>query len=144
MVYHELGELELALDFHKRCLVIYEEIGNKQTIANSFYELIAVTIDLDEIEQAKDYLNDLQLINEPDENKCLDPCINLLSRLATVPQEVKYNHNDKNVGFIQPGETVTFEYASSGMTIGSDQFIINKTSLNKHGITIYEVSSDLV
>ena len=75
---------------------------------------------------------------------CNIAATNILSRLLIVPQEVKFNHKDNSVGFIQPSETVTFEYASSGMTIPSDQFIITKTSLNKHGIAIYTISSDLL
>ena len=75
---------------------------------------------------------------------CNIAATNILSRLVIVPKEVKFNHKDNAVGFIQPVETVTFEYASSGMTIASDQFIINKTSFNKHGIAIYTISSDLI
>lgn len=75
---------------------------------------------------------------------CNTTATNVLNRLGTVPQEVTFNHKDDTVGFIQPGETVTFEYAQPGMTISSDQFIINKIALNKVGVTIYRISSDLL
>ena len=72
IVYQELGELEEALDAHKQCFVMLEEIGNKLGIAYILFHLVDVAIDLEDIEQAREYLSELQLINEQEEDMLVD------------------------------------------------------------------------
>ena len=71
-LYQELGALEMAFNTQKQCLELREEIGNNLEIAYSLYSLIGVTIDLEEFQQARDYLSTLQLINTQEENKRVD------------------------------------------------------------------------
>ena len=80
-LYQELGALEMALGFLKQGLALREEIGNKLEIAYSLYSLIIVTIDLEEFQQARDYLSTLQLINKQEENKRVDLCNRLAEAL---------------------------------------------------------------
>ncbi|MHA1911020.1 MAG: tetratricopeptide repeat protein [Candidatus Kariarchaeaceae archaeon] len=70
-LYQETGALESALDLLKQSLLLFTETGNKIDISSSLFRLICLTIDLD-IDQAKDYFVDLQLINEQEENKRID------------------------------------------------------------------------
>ena len=76
-LYQEMGELETALDLLKQSLVMYKEIGNNLFIAYLLFRLIDVTIDID-IKEAREYLSEMQLINEEEENKLVD----LYTRLA--------------------------------------------------------------
>ena len=68
---------------------------------------------------------------------------NLLTRLALTPIQVKFNHQNGSVGFIQPGETITFEFESEGVTIASDQFIIEGVVYNDQSIGYYTISDEL-
>ncbi|MHA1911316.1 MAG: tetratricopeptide repeat protein, partial [Candidatus Kariarchaeaceae archaeon] len=77
-IYHETGELAAALYFLKQCVEICEEIGSNLFMAYPLFDLITVTLDLEDIKQAKDYLSNLQQINEQEENRQ----VNLFSRLG--------------------------------------------------------------
>jgi hypothetical protein len=68
----------------------------------------------------------------------------LLTRLSKVPIGATFNHLDTTVGMMQPGETITFEFASEGVTISSDQFIINSVVYDHLSIGNYEISDELL
>jgi tetratricopeptide (TPR) repeat protein len=77
-IYQKKNELDTALEYFERSLVILEKADVKADIAYVLYRLIIVSLDLEEIIKAKDYLIGLQLINEQEENKIVD----LYSRLS--------------------------------------------------------------
>jgi tetratricopeptide (TPR) repeat protein len=77
-VYQELGELEAALEQYKQALKLNKEMDHKINIACNLFYMICVSIDMEELEQAKSYLKELQQISNQEESKLT----NLNSRLA--------------------------------------------------------------
>jgi hypothetical protein len=75
---------------------------------------------------------------------CTTAATNLLARLGKVPKEVNFNHQDSDVGFMQPGETITFEFVGEGVSIPSDQFIINAVVYDHLSIGNYDISDELL
>ena len=53
---------------------------------------------------------------------CTTTATNLLVRLGKTPKIIKFNLQDETIGFMQPGETITFEFASEGIIISSGQY----------------------
>ncbi|MHA1912673.1 MAG: tetratricopeptide repeat protein [Candidatus Kariarchaeaceae archaeon] len=74
----ELGELDVALELFKQSLAMRREDDNVVSMGYVLFCLIRVTIDLGNINQARNYLGVLQQKNEKKENKKVD----LWSRLA--------------------------------------------------------------
>ncbi len=77
-IYQKKNELDSALEYFERSLEILEKADVKADIAYVLYRLIIVSLDLEEIIKAGNYLIGLQLINEQEENKV----VNLYSRLS--------------------------------------------------------------
>lgn len=75
---------------------------------------------------------------------CNTAATNILAILIKDPLRVKFTIQDTTNGYIQVGETITFEYASSGKTVASAQFIITSASINKYGDIRYTIVSDVV
>ena len=59
-------------------LVLYEEIGNKQSTSETLFHLISVTIDMASLDRARQYLQRLQQLNEQED----DIWINQFYRVA--------------------------------------------------------------
>ena len=74
---------------------------------------------------------------------CNAAAANILTILAKDPLKVKFTIKDAIQGYIQIGETITFEYAASGKTVSSDQFIITSATINKYGDIRYTIASEL-
>lgn len=74
---------------------------------------------------------------------CNTAASNILTILAKDPLRVKFTIKDTTKGYIQVGETITFEYAASGKTVASDQFIITSATINKYGDVRYTIASEL-
>ena len=74
---------------------------------------------------------------------CNTAASNILTILAKDPLRVKFTVKDTTKGYVQVGETITFEYASSGKTVASDQFIITSATVNKYGDIRYTIVSEL-
>ena len=74
---------------------------------------------------------------------CNIAAANILTILAKDPIRVKFTIKDTTTGYIQVGETITFEYSASGKTVSSDQFIIMSASINKYGDIRYTITSEL-
>jgi len=56
---------------------------------------------------------------------------------------VKFTIKDTTKGYVQVGETITFEYATSGKKVSSAQFIITSATINKYGDIRYTIVSEL-
>ena len=66
-------------------------------------------------------------------------------RTEDVSKIVNYNHYDSTLGFIQPGETKTFEYGYSEPVVAQDQFIIYGVKYRaREGIGDYKIADELV
>ena len=74
---------------------------------------------------------------------CNTAAANILTILAKDPLRVKFTIKDAIQGYIQVGETITFEYAASGKIVASDQFIITSATINKYGDIRYTIVSEL-
>ncbi len=74
---------------------------------------------------------------------CNIAAINILTRLSNSGKQVKYKHLDPSVGFILPGETVTFEHDKGGVTVASDQFIIKNILYNHISLAKYTIWNEL-
>ena len=74
---------------------------------------------------------------------CNTAASNILTLLAKDPLKVKFTIKDATKGYIQVGETITFEYAASGKIVASDQFIITSATINKYGDIRYTITSEL-
>ncbi|MFX0092078.1 MAG: tetratricopeptide repeat protein, partial [Candidatus Hodarchaeota archaeon] len=68
-IYQAKGDLNQALEYHKQSLTLAEEIGNTIDISLSLFYLISVASDKLSPELAQQYLQDLQVIEEKDQNK---------------------------------------------------------------------------
>ena len=67
-VYQQKRELDLAIKSHKKSLALGEELWNNLTISGALFCLISVSIDMDSLELAKQYLNRLKELNEQQQN----------------------------------------------------------------------------
>ena len=74
---------------------------------------------------------------------CNTAASNILTLLAKDPIRVKFTIKDTTKGYVQVGETITFEYAASGKVVASDQFIITSATINKYGDVRYTIVSEL-
>ncbi|MFW9917595.1 MAG: hypothetical protein ACFFGZ_18490, partial [Candidatus Thorarchaeota archaeon] len=82
---------ERALEHHKQSLRLRREIGNKQQIAMSLFELISVAVCSESLDMARDYLKHLQQINEQEERKIISQQYRvgsaLILKTSTKPRE---------------------------------------------------------
>jgi len=70
---------------------------------------------------------------------------NVLSRKGTQPTIPRFEHKDTSVGFIQPGETMTFQFNKSDPNIPSGQFSIHMLLYNaRQGISEFEISDVII
>ena len=74
---------------------------------------------------------------------CNTCATNILTRLKEATKSVNLIHEDTTVGYIQPGETITFEYAAGGFTIGSAQYYNNGIVYNKNSVANYDIQDKL-
>lgn len=66
-------------------------------------------------------------------------------RTQNTSKIVNYKHYDLTLGFIQPGETKTFEYGLSEPVVAQDQFIIYGVKYHaRQGIGDYKIADELV
>lgn len=77
-VYRARGELEKAFNTYNRCLTLSEEVGNEKNISSFLYHLVLNSIEMNAKDQAKDYLQQLQQMDESTKTDV----INFRSRLA--------------------------------------------------------------
>lgn len=91
LVFQQKGEAKKALEFFSKGLEIFKESGNMRRIAEVYFIRISLMIDIDQIEQARESLTQLQRINEQEENKMID-------QLARVSEALllKINKRAKN------------------------------------------------
>jgi len=69
---------------------------------------------------------------------------NILSRLGTQATIPRFSDRDILIGFIQPGETITFQFVLGNFNIPSGQFGIELTLYNaRQGIGTYDISDVL-
>ncbi|KKM03699.1 hypothetical protein LCGC14_1771870, partial [marine sediment metagenome] len=69
---------------------------------------------------------------------------NILSRLGTQATIPRFSDRNTSIGFIQPGETITFQFVFDKFNIPSGQFGIELTLYNaRHGIGTYDISDVL-
>lgn len=68
LVYHNLGELESALEYFQKSLKIAEKIKSKM-IYHHFYQLFLVSTDLENIHLAEEYLEYLQKTSQENDNE---------------------------------------------------------------------------
>lgn len=67
------------------------------------------------------------------------------TRTEDVSKIVNYKHYDPSLGFIQPGETKTFEYGLSEPVVAQDQFIIYGIKYDaRGGIGDYKIADELI
>jgi tetratricopeptide (TPR) repeat protein len=59
-IYNQKGDLDLALDYHKRALEIHKEIGNNQWMSSAFSAIISDLIDKKNVIQAQNYLEEFK------------------------------------------------------------------------------------
>lgn len=77
--------------------------------------------------------------------QCTTTNTNVLSRLGVQPLIVPFSHKDVNVGVIQTGETVTFQYNLIDPNISSDQFGIRSIRYDaKQGKAHYRISDVII
>lgn len=74
---------------------------------------------------------------------CNIAAINLLTRLGKDPIQVTFQHQDPSVGFMQPGETITFEFNRGGITVSSDQFLITELVYIEQSVGYYTIRDEL-
>lgn len=74
---------------------------------------------------------------------CNTAASNVLTILARDPKRVTFMIRDTTAGYIQVGETITFECSRMGVVIASDQFLITSASINKQGEIIYTIQDEL-
>ena len=75
---------------------------------------------------------------------CNTAANNLLTRLGKVPIVVNFVHQDATIGFMQPGQTITFEFNRGGIVISSDQFGINEIIYIEQSVGTYDISDELL
>ena len=68
---------------------------------------------------------------------------NILTILAKDPKKVKFLIRDTTAGYIQVGETITFECTLMDITIASDQYLIQSATINKYGEIVYTITDEL-
>jgi hypothetical protein len=77
--------------------------------------------------------------------QCTTTNTNVLSRYGKQPLIVKFIHQDSTVGFMQPGETITFEYSVTDPAISSDQFGIKTVKYNAlNGTGHYTITDEVL
>jgi tetratricopeptide (TPR) repeat protein len=59
-IYNQKGDLDLALDYHKRALEIHKEIGSNQWMSSAFSAIISDLISKKNIIQAQNYLEEFK------------------------------------------------------------------------------------
>jgi len=69
---------------------------------------------------------------------------NLLTRLGKVPIIVNFVHQDVTIGFMQPGQTITYEFNRGGIVVSPDQFGINEIIYIEQSVGTYDVSDELL
>ena len=74
---------------------------------------------------------------------CNTAASNLITILAKNPQKVSFSVFDTTKGYIQVGETITFECTGGSVTVASDQFLITSATINKYGLIRYTGISEL-
>lgn len=74
---------------------------------------------------------------------CNTAATNLLAILAKDPKKITFTIKDTTTGLIQPGETITFEYALAGLTISSDHFLITSAIITKEDEITYTIIDEL-
>jgi len=83
------------------------------------------------------FLNSQSLVNQAE--------INILARLGTQAKTPRLNHYDVTVGFIQPGEEITFQFNKNDPTITSAQYGIRDLTYNaRQGIGSYRISDRII
>ncbi|MFX1567704.1 MAG: tetratricopeptide repeat protein [Promethearchaeota archaeon] len=76
-IYFEQGKFEQAIDIFKKTHKIQEKIGNPWYIGLSFLNLVNTFILIEDIAQAKNYLEQFQKFNEQINNNFTDSCYQL-------------------------------------------------------------------
>ena len=74
---------------------------------------------------------------------CNIAAINILTRLGKEPLSVNFTHQDESIGFMQPGETITFEFNRGGIIVSSDQFLITEVIYIDQSVGIYTIRDEL-
>ena len=74
---------------------------------------------------------------------CNTTAINLLTRLGKEPLNVIFTHQDETIGFMQPGETITFEFNRGGIIVSSDQFLITEVIYTDQSVGVYTIRDEL-
>ena len=74
---------------------------------------------------------------------CNTAATNVLTRLGKEPLSVNFTHQDENIGFMQPGETITFEFNRGGIIVSSDQFLITEVIYIDQSVGIYTIRDEL-
>ncbi|NHK31726.1 MAG: tetratricopeptide repeat protein [Asgard group archaeon] len=91
LVYQQKGDSKIALEYFGKGLEIFTDSGNPRRMAEVHFFQISLLIDLNQIEEAKESLKQLQKINEQEENK-------LVAQMARVSEALllKTNKRAKN------------------------------------------------
>ncbi|NHJ40288.1 MAG: tetratricopeptide repeat protein, partial [Asgard group archaeon] len=91
LVYQQKGDANKALENFSKGLEIFKETGNPRRMAEVYFFQISLLIDIELIEQARESLKQLQIINEKEENK-------LVNQMARVSEALllKTNKRAKN------------------------------------------------
>ena len=74
---------------------------------------------------------------------CNTAATNLLTRLGKEPFKVIFTHQDETIGFMQPGETITFEFNRGGIIVASDQFLITEVIYIDQSVGTYTIRDEL-
>ena len=74
---------------------------------------------------------------------CNIAATNLLTRLGKEPLNVVFTHQDEAIGFMQPGETITFEFNRGGIIVPSDQFLIIEVIYIDQSVGVYTIRDEL-
>jgi len=78
--YRMKGELDRALEYLQRSIAICKELGLPSDLALVYGTLIEITVDMDDLELAQQYLESIKQIRDQEENEW----INLIYRLSMV------------------------------------------------------------
>ena len=78
MIYGQKDEIDMAIDFLERSLNYYEEIGDIIEASGLLFQLIPLTLETGQKEQAQGYLDRLKQFDRQETNKT----INQRSKLA--------------------------------------------------------------
>jgi len=72
LVYQQKGDSKRALEYFRKGLEIFKDSENTRRIAEVYFFQISLLIDINQIEQARESLEQLRKINEQEENKMID------------------------------------------------------------------------